>query len=110
MLQQERTIQQIETELIKEIETLSFIVNGLENYEPFRRLLNIFNETIIACDNNWHLIADLNKLNELRISKLAANSLVNTVSNLKDRLEKFQNELITLRNPDDIVNKDYDAN
>ena len=106
----ERNLQELEEALIHRIEELSFIVTGLESHEPYKKAIDRFVSTRNAIDNNWHLVMDFNKLTELRISKMAANSIINFVDDLKSDLDRCQAELISLRNPDTMVNKDYDPN
>lgn len=105
----DKTAQQLEEELIKRIETKSFIVNGLENHEPYLRAIESFRSTRDSIDQTWHLVMDFNKLQELRMTKMAANSIINFVSDMKFDLDKLQSELVKLRNPGDMVDKDYDS-
>ena len=104
----QKTIEQYEEELINRIKDASFIINGLDNYGPYNKIVDMFKENRQYIDDHWHLVNDPAKINELRISKMACNTLINFVSNLKMDREKFQIELGKLTNPDDIINKDYD--
>lgn len=106
----DKTVQQVEEDYVNRIEELSYMINGLENYQPFEKVLDRFRRTRKNIDDNWHLILDPAKLHEVRVSKLAANSILSFVDDLKGELEKIQKELIILRNPDFVVNKDYDPN
>lgn len=103
-----KTHLELEKELTDRINQLSPIVNGLENHEPFRQLLKLWSDTERIADSSWHLLQDPAKLNELRITKFSALALVNAVPNMKHELEKLQEELIKLRNPDLMILKDVD--
>lgn len=105
---QQKTILDVKKELTNRVEELSPIVNGLENYEPYRQLLKLWDNTNKIADNSWHMTFDPQKLNELRITKYAALALINTIPNMKDELNRIQEELVKLNNPDLMVNKDYD--
>jgi len=103
-------IQELEEELIVRIERMRFIISGLEGYKPFEEVLEMFRETRKNIDENWHLLNDITKLNELRMTKMAVNTLIEYIPNLKNDLNRYQEELIKLQNPDEIINKDYDPN
>lgn len=103
-----RTQEQVEDELLKRMERCNFVINGLQNYEPFRAILADFETTLKNIDRVWHLTSDLNKLNELRITKLAATSLLNSLDNYKFDLEKCTKELAEIQNPDKIISRDVD--
>jgi hypothetical protein len=106
----DKTLLEAEESLVGRIEELSFIINGLEHYGPYLKLIETFKDTRDKIDASWHLVMDLNKLNELRISKMAANSIISYVEDLKYDLERVQSELVTLRNPEQLIHKDYDPN
>lgn len=104
----QRTQQQVEDEYIQRIERCNFIINGLENHEPFRAIMADFLQTIKNIDGAWHLMSDINRLNELRVTKLAAVSIVNCLDNYKFDLEKSTKELAELQNPDKVIQRDVD--
>ncbi len=104
----ERSLQEHKNEVVKRIEELSYIVNGLENHDPFIRLLKLWEGTKKSIDDTWHLVGDFNKLAELRITKMAAVDLIRIVPNMKHDLEMLQKQLIELDNPDQNIKKDYD--
>lgn len=105
---QDKTINEIENELIKIIEKSGMVVHGLENNQAYIQLISDFKDTANKIDDAWHLVSDLNKLNEMRITKLAAVSIVNALDNYKMDLNKATEQLAKLRNPDKIMDKDYD--
>lgn len=106
----DKTVQQVEEDYVNRIEELSYMINGLENYQPFEKALDRFRRTVKNIDDNWHFVFDPAKLHEIRVSKFASSSILSFVDDLKGELEKIQKELIILRNPDLVVNKDYDPN
>ena len=101
---------ELEEELIRRIDEGGYIVNGLEKHEPYLKLIEIFKQTRQQIDDTWHLVSDPAKLSELRVTKFAANTLIDFIPNLKGDVDRFQQELVKLQNPDEFVNKDYDAN
>jgi len=104
----EKTIAEYENDLVRRIDELSYIINGLENYGPYSRVVEMFKVTRTSIDDNWHLIADPVKISELRMTKYAVNTLIDYIPSLKQDLEKLQVELVKLQNPDDVINKDVD--
>lgn len=104
----EKSMHQLEEELISRVAELSYIVNGLEGHEPYQKMVASFLRTRESIDANWHLISDPLKLQELRVTKYAVEELINYIPNAKADLERCQLELGKLQNPDDVVNKDYD--
>lgn len=105
----EKTLVDYEEELVRRIEDLSYIITGLENYGPYNKAIDMFKQTRSAIDETWHLVTDPVKFSELRMTKFAANSIIDYVQNLKSDLDKLQVELVKLRAPEEFVNKDYDT-
>lgn len=106
---QDREIVEVEQELISRIGDLSVIVDGLEHHAPFLKLIETFQRTVKSIDSVWHMTIDPQKLNELRITKFAADEIINYISIAKQERQKLQMELAKLENPDLIINKDYDT-
>lgn len=106
---QDNSMAAYEAEILKKIERSQVIFEGLQGYTPFLMMLDDFKDTIKSIDDGWHLFTDINKLNELRITKFAAVSIINVLDNYKHDLVRAQEELVKLQNPDKIVNKDYDG-
>lgn len=96
----QRTLDQVEADLIREIEKCRSIVDGLENNESYKRLVADFKEAADQIDSVWHLTADLNKLNEMRITKMAANTLVTALDGYKYSLERAKEQLESLKDQD----------
>lgn len=99
----------VEENLIKEIERLSFIVDGLNNYEPYKALIKHFEEAVAECDGVWHLETSPDGLRELRITKMAAQAIIDKLPSLNAELDQFKEELAKLQNPEEHINKDYDG-
>lgn len=101
---------ELEDDLIERIARLTFIIGGLDGHEPFEEVIRMFSQTRKTIDDNWHLVSDPAKLSELRMTKMAVNTLIDFIPNLKVDKQRLQDELMKIQNPDDIINKDYDPN
>ena len=101
---------ELENYLIDRIEKCTTILDGLENNSAFKILLDDFKKSAADIDNVWHLETDLNRLNEMRITKFATNALIMSIENYKHDLEKATEQLAKLRNKDVLIDKDYDEN
>jgi hypothetical protein len=106
--QQGRTYKEIEENLIKRMERSRYVLEGLKNNGPFKAVLKDFEDTVKRIDSAWHLTSDINKLTELRITKLAATSVLTCLDNYEYDLKKSTEELANLQNPDKIIDKDVD--
>jgi hypothetical protein len=96
--------------LISRIEKCTAVLEGLENNAAFKMLVDDFKKSSEDIDMSWHLETDLNKLNELRITKFATNALISAMQNYRYDLEKATEQLAKLRNSDIMIDKDYDDN
>lgn len=105
---QDRTQEQMEKELIARIAKSNMVIQGLENHGPFKTVMEDFKGTIEMIDNSWHLVGDPAKLNEFRVTKMAAISLVNCLDGYKFDMKKATEELAKIQNPDKLVSRDYD--
>lgn len=106
----QKDYQQLESELIGKIEECRVVVDGLKEYPPFKKVMSDFQKTVDMIDSCWHLTGELDKLTELRISKLAAVSVLRILDNYEHDLKKASEDLRKLRNQDTEVAKDYDPN
>ena len=100
--------QRVVDDLSKTIEGLQFIVNGLENHEPYRRLIEIYQENILVADDSWHLAVDQKQLEDIRIKKLAAELIVKEIPTIKQSIKRLQEELVKMQNPNEFVLRDYE--
>lgn len=105
MPQNEEIKEKIEKELMQKVESLRFIVTGLEHHEPFIKLVEMWRETEQKLDANWHHIYDPLKLIEARATKYATAELTGIVELLRSDLVAAEFELETLRNPDKFQSK-----
>lgn len=101
---------ELENYLIERIEKCTSIIEGLENNSAFKALLDDFKKSAADIDTVWHLETDLNRLNEMRITKFATNAIIMSLENYKHDLEKATEQLAKLRNKDLLIDKDYDGN
>lgn len=98
----------IQNDLNARITRCSAIINGLENYEPFKMFLDDFKAQKDLIDNNWHLITDEKQLMQFRVTKFATLSLLDSIENYKHDLKKCQQDLTALLEPDKVQGSYYD--
>lgn len=87
------------------------IVNGLENYQPFKMLMEDFQKNLEIADGTWHLVKqdEMWKFWELKCTKLAAASILHVIDNYKAELNKAKQALEEIRNPEEIQSGYYDG-
>jgi len=95
-------------ELRRRIEKSNRIVSELENNGAFKELLSDFEEQRKRIDDNWHLVGNKEQLDEMRVTKLAVVSLLNSLDNYRHDLKVAQLEVAKIENPDIIIGKDFD--
>lgn len=96
----QRTLDQVENDLIREIEKCRNIIDGLENNESYKLLVADFKEASDQIDSVWHLTMDMGKLTEMRITKMAANTLVTALDGYKFSLQRAKEQLESLKDED----------
>ena len=104
----QRTVSEYEEQLVSEIGRLSFIVNGLKDYEPYQKLVEMMEEIIRGLDDSWHIIPDPQKLHEARVTKLGLEAVVHFLDHRQAELTRLQTQLVKLQNPDEFIDKDVD--
>ncbi len=92
-----KTSDQIEQELIEEIEKCREIYDGLKDNLAYQNLVKDFQRAADEIDAVWHLQPDMNKLNEFRITKFAANTLIHALDGYKHSMDKARQQLETLK-------------
>lgn len=103
-----RTRDEYRDEMLKRLSELSFMVNGLENHEAYATLLRNFEESARLIDSAWQSETDPARLNQMRITKLAAMTLLEFIPQAKEEMDKIQAELAKIENPEEAVHRDYD--
>lgn len=89
--------EEMESYLIDRIEKCTTILEGLENNSAFMMLIEDFKKQANDIDGAWHLQTDLNRLNEMRITKFATNALISALDNYKYDLNRSTEQLAKLR-------------
>lgn len=100
--------QSLESDLIRKIDRCQKVISGVRDNEVIQILFEDLGETRKRIDENWHLVTEQSKLQELRVTKLAVHTLINLVENYEHDLSKAKEQLQLLRNSRHYVNKDYD--
>lgn len=98
-----------EEELLSKIDRASKVINGIPGNEAIQILFEDLAKTRETIDNNWHLVVDEKKLQELRVTKLAIGTLLSIVQSYEHDYKLAQKELEELRNKKHFVGKDYDT-
>jgi len=98
----------IREDLSSRISRCSLVVNELQNNDAFRCVMEDFQKHKEMIDSNWQFVTDKEKLEEMRITKLAVLSLLNIIETYKADKTRAEAELLKMDNPDDLINKDYD--
>lgn len=96
--------------LREKIRRASTVIEELQTSQGFKILLEDHMATKKMLDDNWQLQTDLEKLKEMRITKLAIMSVVNTLQAYMYDKAQAEKELYVLDNPDSTTHRDYDAN
>lgn len=96
-----KTLNQIESELIQEITKCRTIVDGLKNNDAYKLLVGDFIQAANEIDNVWHLQQDLNRLSEMRITKLAAQTLIQVLDGYESSLNRAKEQLERLSDKDE---------
>ena len=105
-----KDIAEIETELSRRINRCSVIINELKNNAAFNMVIEDFEEMIEKIDSTWHLIPanQMDKLLEMRITKLAADSVLKIIANYEHDYDRCQKQLAEIKHPDIVQGSYYD--
>lgn len=97
-------------EILSRIERCNVVIQHLKHNPGWEVVIDDFEKTIQRCDETWHLIPrdQANKLEEFRIMKLAATSIISAFANYEHDLQTAEKELYIIDNPSKVVAKDYD--
>lgn len=93
-----------EEALIAQISKAQTVVEQLESLEAWKYVVEDFQNQVDMIDKNWHFISPeeksangVNKLSELRLTKMASLSLVNLLDSYKYQAEQATAQLEALR-------------
>lgn len=101
--------QLLEENLRKVISRSSAVINEMKSSKSWEIILEDFNKTKTTIDDNWHLVDDEKKLKELRVTKMAIMSILNTLSNYEHDKVEAEKQLYALEHPDKVQTSDYDG-
>lgn len=96
-----------EEQLTQRIGRINTIINGLENYAPFRMVVDDFRRNIQLVDGTWFTVdpKDVAKICELQATKRAALAVINLIDEYKSDLKRAQEALESVRDPE--IQKGY---
>lgn len=89
--QQDQSIDDLQAELNK----VDFVLNGLENYEPFDKFIEFFKDAAKATDDEWFKLASSKDdlFQDLKAHKLAYNSVLQFIDSMKFAREGLVEEI-----------------
>jgi len=97
-----------EDQVVSRIKECQFVVEKLEKDTLWQTVLKDANNWIVNIDGNWQDQYEIDKLNQMRVVKLAANQIRNMKQGYVQEWKMAQEELDRRRDPE-AVEKDYDA-
>jgi len=104
----ERKPEEIRQELQDKVSRCNMILRELENNQGFRAMLEDFNKTRMNIDNNWQFIFEPDKLQEMRVTKMAVMSILNMLESYEHDKNTAAAKLVELDNEDKIISGDFD--
>lgn len=98
-------------EVLDKIARASTVVRELNHNPGWEILLEDFSTMRDRIDDSWHLVDPTTKakeLNELRVTKLAIGSILQTYDSYVHDLATAEKELYSIDNKDKVISKDFD--
>jgi hypothetical protein len=102
-------LEQEKKNLYEVIQENNAIIEGLENNEPFKNLIEKFKKTAKQLDDNWQWITDEKALLQAQITKMAQLSIIHALDNLRHDSKLAQDRIIKIENPEEVTTADYDG-
>jgi len=104
-----KSIEELKDECRKVIERANTVLQELPQSAAWNVITEDFGRQKKMIDDNWHLVHEEDKLDQLRTTKLAVLALVSIVESYKHDLNQASKQLNELENPDTVTAKDYDG-
>lgn len=98
-----------ESDLIKRISDCSRVVDELESSPVWKIVQDDLEYQRQQIDDRWQEIVDPQKIQEVRVLKMATMHILNLKHKYKEELDALETELDKLRNTDKEIIKDYDT-
>lgn len=105
----EKTVDELKQEKVKQLSRCEIVLSQLTNNPAWQIVIEDFTKQKQMIDDNWHLVADDNRLKELRVTKMAIQALITAVQNYAADKDRLTREIHELNNPDTVVPLDYDS-
>jgi len=96
-------------ELIVKISECERVVREFENSESWKIVLRDIGQMRQKIDDNWAMVFEDKKLDEMRVTKFAVMYLLNIINSYKSDMELAKKELHAIDNPNTVLNKYYDT-
>jgi len=100
---------QEENELVRRIEECGTVIRDIDNSPAWKVIIKDMGKQKEYWDNNWQDIIDEEKLKVARIIKLSTVHVLKLKEKYQVDLKNSQERLEIIRNPETIVDKDYDT-
>ena len=100
---------QEESELVGRIEECGTVIRDIDNSPAWKVIIKDMEQQKSYWDDNWQDIVDEEKLKVARIIKLATVHVLKLKEKYQTDLKSSQERLATIRNPETVIDKDYDT-
>lgn len=100
---------QEENELVERIGECNTVIRDIDNSPAWKVIVKDMGIQKTFLDDNWQNINDDKKTKEARILKLAVMHVLTLKTKYEGDLKVAQQRLDIIRNPETVVDKDYDT-
>jgi len=100
---------QEENELVERISECNTVIRDIDNSPAWKVIVKDMGIQKTFLDDNWQNINDDKKTKEARILKLAVMHVLTLKTKYEGDLKVAQQRLDIIRNPETVVDKDYDT-
>jgi len=100
---------QEENELVERISECNTVIRDIDNSPAWKVIVKDMGIQKTFLDDNWQNINDDKKTKEARILKLAVVHVLTLKTKYEGDLKVAQQRLDIIRNPETVVDKDYDT-
>ena len=100
---------QEENELVERIDECNTVIRDIDSSPAWKVIVKDMGIQKTFLDDNWQNINDDKKTREARILKLAVMHVLTLKTKYQNDLKVSQERLAIIRNPESVVDKDYDT-
>ena len=100
---------QEENELVERIDECNTVIRDIDSSPAWKVIISDMEKQKKYWDDNWQDIINDEKLKVARIVKLATTHVLTLKDKYQSDLKVSQERLAIIRNPESVVDKDYDT-